>query len=177
MRLPRFSVFALLVSIAAPAFTAVPHKQSPMRYKELWLDSPFTTKPTKETTPPPTPNPLEDYTLASLCKIEQGWHVILINKKDRTDRVRLKPEKQNKLGFRVVSVENPESRTGARVQIDAAGSLGWVEFEPKFLVVKGASPRTGANKGTQGKNGRLRNVPPIPGYKPKVSKIPVPRKK
>ena len=106
-----------------------------------------------------------------------AWHVILINKKDRTDRVRLKPGEMHTNGFKVVNVVDPTSRTDATVEIQVGAQKGSVMFDPKYLTVKAATPKTpGKNSPKQNTGGyKPGQKPPIPGYKPKnVRKIPTP---
>jgi hypothetical protein len=128
--------------------------------------------------PPPAPpkdpplSPLDDYTLASLCKIKGGWHVILLNKKNREERVRLRPNESNKLGFRVVSVEHPTSHRDATVEIEIGTVRAIVKFESKFLQPHGPAVQAGMG---QGKRTNLHPQPPLPrGKVPHVNKLPTP---
>ncbi len=164
MRIATCPFASLILATLVSAHAAAPKEPELNRYESLWTDSLFTSKP-PAVVPPDQPNALKDYTLASLCRIQHGWHVVLLHKKDRSKRLRLTPYGFTKSGFRVVSVENPSTRE-ARVEIHADGQKGWVHFESKFLTIRKAAPARGARPAL--------STPPIPGYKsPKVRKKPV----
>lgn len=152
------SVATVLVVTILPALSAVPKKQPLGRYAELWNDSPFTVKPAVDAPAEEVKNPLEDYTLAGACEMKGGWFVVLINKKDRNERIRLRPgveDKEN--GFQVVKVENGDSYLGTKVEIQTrSGMTGTVEYDKKFIVLKKATPRAPSKPGAKPK-------PPVPG--------------
>lgn len=170
MRVPLFSII-LLFLFAGSALAAVPKKKPIHRYKKLWEDSIFTSDPivVKGNR---GPNPLDDYTLASVCQLREGWHVVLINKKERHQRILIRPGEGSEDGFKVVAVKNPQTRE-AKVEIQAGDNKAWVTFEREFLTIKPAVVGSTA-KGTKPR--RHANLPPpIPGFnKPKVRRIPSP---
>ena len=118
-----FSVLGLL-----PATAEVPRK---MPIEKLHRLSLFPVKHVEPETPLP-PNPIDDYTLAGMAKLEDGWFVVLMNRKDRSTRIRISPNHFTEDGFRVVSVEAFNS-SRVRVQIEARGHTSWVKFEPKII--------------------------------------------
>lgn len=179
MRVAPYSIIVIYLFLAATAPAVIPKKQPNIRYKELWENSPFTSKPLPEKDVTPPENPLDDYTLASICKVDNGWHVVLLHKKDRTQRVRLTPAGSTEKDYKVISVEEPGSRQ-ARVEIDASGQKGWVTFEQKFLALKKPTMNVAGarTKGQPPRSKHNQGQPPIPGYKPsKVRKVPSPPSK
>ena len=120
-------------------------------------------------------NPLEDYTLAGVCKVKGGWFVVLINKKDRNERLRLRPGKSTDQGFEVVNVEQGSKRLETKVEIKTrGGKTGWVEYDEKLIAVKKAVPKAPAGGKPGAKN------PPVPQrggpQRPGASTPPVPGK-
>lgn len=136
MNVARISLTLFLFGTLIPttASAAVPKKRLPHHYETLWTNSPFTSKPIEPSTSPP-PNPVEDYTLAGLSRVEDGWFVVLIHKIDRSKRIRLSPHQCTASGFGVVAIEHPTTRQ-VRVKIEAEGQSAWVQFEPKFLTLR-----------------------------------------
>lgn len=120
----------------------------------------------------PPINPLKDYTLSSVCKMSDGWHVSLINKKKRGDRIHLRPRFSTHK-YKIISVEN-EDRLEARVQIQAEGHRVYVQFERKFLTIAKhkTKPKTDPNKGKKDRSYGSGGVNPNKGKK--IRKIPVP---
>lgn len=162
---------AILMGTILPAISAVPIKQPLGRYAELWTDSPFTVKPPIDAPEVEEENPLDDYTLAGACKMKGGWFVVLINKKDRNERVRIRPGVENLSGFQVVGVENEGGYMDTKVQIQTRnGKKGTVEYDKKFIVLRKATPRAPTRKPTAKPGQR----PPIPG---RSSRPPMPTKK
>lgn len=155
------SAFLAHLTIAVSAHAVIPKEPVLKRYESLWTDSPFTSRP-PAVVPPDRRNALKDYTLASLCRVKHGWHVVLLHKKDRNKRIRLEPRGSSESGFKVISVENPTTRQ-ARVEIEARGGKGWVRFESEFLEIRmattGRPPPSGAG---QGQAKHLRRVPTAP---------------
>ena len=162
----------ILMGTILPAISAVPKKQPLGRYAELWTDSPFTVKPLIVAPEVEEENPLDDYTLAGACMMKGGWFVVLINKKDRNERVRIRPGVENLNGFQVVGVENEGGYMETKVQIQTRnGKKGTVEYDKKFIVLKKATLRAPTRKPTAKPGQR----PPIPGRS--TSRSPTPSKK
>lgn len=160
------SAAALLAGMVLPVHSAVPRKQPLGRYAELWTKSPFTVPPVIAPTVKDEANPLDDYTLAGVCQIKGGWFVVLINKKQRGDRIRIKPNETNTEGFKVVSVRNGTKYKDTKVEIAYAGNkTAWVEYDDKFMVLKKATAAPARGKpGSQ----------PKPGGKPGTARPPMP---
>lgn len=165
------SLFGLVV----PASGAVPKKRLYQEYEVLWQSSLFTTPSVEAAALAPPPlNPVEDYTLAGLSKVEGGWFVILMNKKDRTQRVRLVPNASSDSGFQVTDVENPSSRQ-VRVQITSGTDTGWVSYDPAFLTLRAAGPATPPQPGVQViANPNREDSPELKNGGSRVHRVPMP---
>ncbi|NNC89838.1 MAG: hypothetical protein HKN82_15380, partial [Akkermansiaceae bacterium] len=150
-------LLAIAAAAALPAHAAAPKKRPSTIYQRLWSDSPFTVKP-----PPPEaeeagPGPLEDFTLASVSKLQEGWFVVLMNKKKREERIRIVPGETSGDGFKVLEVkQEPASYKDTKVQLAYKGDTGWVGYEDKFLALKTAAPARQATpqRGTPARGAR-----------------------
>jgi hypothetical protein len=99
----------------------MPRKQPLGRYSKLWLTSPFTVKPVEEPKEAP-PSALDDYTLAGVAQVKDGWFVVLMNKKKRDERVRLRPGEANPQGFKVMNVTHGDGYKETKVRSSLAGA-------------------------------------------------------
>lgn len=81
--------FLLLLPLTVAA--DIPRKPSPTRYTTLWNPSPFTTKPVIEGEVREEESPLDDYALGGVSKVEEGYFVVLLNKKDPQQREVIEP--------------------------------------------------------------------------------------
>lgn len=168
MNLTRLGVIALLGVSTLSTFASVPRKQRLDRYAKLWTKSLFTVPPDVVAPEIVEENPLEDYTLAGVAEIKGGWFVVLINREDRAKRVRIKPGAANEEGFKVVKVEEGSGFMDTKVQVETSGGKqGWVEYDKKFLVLKGATPsapaaNTSGNRGQVTARPGTPNRPPVP---------------
>ncbi|MGB6223311.1 hypothetical protein [Haloferula sp.] len=151
---------SLLASAAAPAQPTL------TRYMKLWTDSPFTTKPEiiKEDF-----NPLEDYALGGISKLEDGYYAILLNRKKPDDKIVIYPGEKS--DFEVIDVTWPTgSWKDAVVTVRSGTKTGIVKFEDKLLTLKAApaqaTQKPAAAAPTIGK--------PAPGAKPST-RTPRPR--
>lgn len=141
----------------APLLAGVPSKQVATRYMNLWSQSPFTIPPKAPDVVVEESNPLEDFTLAGVCKLQKGWFVVLINKKQREERVSIKPDQENSEGFQIVKVEEGGGHMDTRVEIRTrGGKSGWVEYDKKFIAVRTTVPTNPAGRAQP-------NQPPVPG--------------
>ena len=119
-----------------------PKKQPIGRYVSLWTNSPFTVKPEVEA-PEEIPNALEDYVLTGVSKLPEGYFVVLMNKKQRDERIRIAPNDYNAAGFKVVNVkQDPYDYMKTEVEIAVGGGrTGTVTYEEKYLALKAPSPQ------------------------------------
>ena len=138
MMFPRLSLILLIGGGASIAFAEVPRKLSQAKLRQLSI---FPVAEEKKLVPPPKPHPADDYTLAGITKVEDGWFVVLLHKKDRSNRIRLSPHDFTTSGFQVISVENATTRD-VRVEIEADGRRTWVGYDPKVLTVRKANTKS-----------------------------------
>jgi hypothetical protein len=176
---------ALVLSLGAAVFAeGVPRKQPVGRYAKLWTQSPLTEKP-----PPPPPkeqvSELDDYTLAGVSPLDGGYSVVLINKKERDNRIHLLPGMTDPPnGFKVISViQDPFEKSNTSVEIQtASGKKGRVGYEEKYLALKAAAvskqpaqkndPKANNNSKIPGVNAP-KTQPPNPRA-PRVRRVPTP---
>lgn len=163
----------ILLMLPIVVLADVPKKPTLTRYRNLWNDSLFTSKPIPETGPArPEENPLEDYALGGISRLQDGYYAILINKKDPSDREVIKPGGDS--GFTIVDVKWDESNWKQTVATVQSGShRGSVGFDDKLMTPKTAAPQ----QAQQAQPGR----PNIPGanqnnpQRPTGARTPRPR--
>lgn len=150
-----FLLACSLLQVSSPAAMAeVPRKAPLSKYAGLWTDSPFTAKP-----PPPTAgpasNPLEDYSLAGVSPIGNGYRVTLLNKKQPDERIFVFSDQPNaKHGFKILGVERKQGDPmGTVVRLQSGALTGTVSYDEKLLTI--ATPQQKPN--AQGQ-------PKPPGY-------------
>lgn len=163
-----------LLSFLLCAVTAVtlqadepPETYIPSRYYDLWKNSPFTDPPPVEEKEE-VKNDLEDWVLMGVRKYKDSQIVTVVNSKDRAQRVEIPSSDANELGFAILEVKMARSFLNTEVRLQKGPHRGWVQYDPKFLVVKRAVGPSKSSK-TSSKQ------PPRPGS-PTQSKPPVPGK-
>jgi hypothetical protein len=111
---PMLRVLPLLLTTSALAGVVaadLPRKAPLTKYSTLWTDSPFTSKP-----PPPeqvaAANPLEDYALAGVSPIPDGYRVTLLNRKDPQQRIVVETHKPSE-GFKILGINRKPASTPA----------------------------------------------------------------
>jgi len=161
-----------LLSFLLCAVTAVtlqadepPETYIPSRYYDLWKNSPFTDPPPVEEKEE-VKNDLEDWVLMGVRKYKDSQIVTVVNSKDRAQRVEIPSSDANELGFAILEVKMARSFLNTEVRLQKGPHRGWVQYDPKFLVVKRAVGPSKSSK-TSSKQ------PPRPGS-PSQSKPPVP---
>ncbi|MBK1882945.1 hypothetical protein JIN85_10990 [Luteolibacter pohnpeiensis] len=124
------------VGMATLLSAEVPRKAPITRYTKLWTESLFTTKP-----PPLTAqeekNPLEDYTLAGISPISDGYRITVLNRKNPEDRISF-DSNDSKAAFKLVSVKKGDRPMDTVVRLSAGSKTGTVRFEPELLTLKAA---------------------------------------
>lgn len=126
----------LLLALALTGWAAadLPRKAPITKYTRLWTDSPFTSKP-----PPPEAgpvvNPLEDYALAGVSPILNGYRVTLLNKKKPEERIIVEGDKATE-GFKILSVvRKAGDPLGTVVKMMSGTVTGTVAFDEKLLTL------------------------------------------
>lgn len=144
----------------------VPRKPLPSKYRNLWQNSPFTTKPV--TVSGPVYNPLDDYVLLGVSPIEEGYRVTMLNRKRPNDGRVIVESNKEKDGYKIVDVvRSPGNPLKTTVRLSRAGKTGTIGFEDKFLTLK-APP---ANARAQQPNNRAQ--PGVPNTnQPPGTRVP-----
>ncbi|MFC7336313.1 hypothetical protein ACFQY0_03920 [Haloferula chungangensis] len=128
-----FTLISLWLGAASILSAGAPTQPTLTRYSKLWINSVFTTKPDPVTIE--AQNPLEDYALGGISKLEDGYYAILLNKKKPEDKVVIYPGQKNE--FEVLDVKWPSgSWRDAVVTVRSGSTTGTVEFDDKLLTVK-----------------------------------------
>jgi len=167
------AAFAFIGTVAAD----VPVKAPPTKYRNLWENSPFTSKP-----PPPeqgpVSNPLEDYALGGVSPITGGYRVTLLNKKKPEERITVDTDSP-KSGFKILEVTRKSGDPlGTIVRMSSGALTGTVSFDDKLLTLAAppapAKTQPGAQPGQPpvlpGANGQ----PGIPQRQPRPRVVPPP---
>lgn len=149
------SILLATLALAGTVAADVPVKAPPTKYRTLWENSPFTSKP-----PPPeegpVANPLEDYALGGVSPISGGYRVTLLNKKKPEERITVDTDNP-KSGFKILSVTRKSGDPlGTIVRMSSGALTGTVAFDDKLLTL---APPPAAAKPQPGQPGQ----PPIPG--------------
>lgn len=158
--------FPIWLALAALASAGAPTQPTLTRYSKLWVNSVFTTKPEIVAN---NVNPLEDYALGGISKLEDGYYAILLNRKKPDEKVVIYPGEKN--DFEVLDVKWPTgSWRDAVVTVRNGKNSGVVKFEDKLLTVKTAPAKAPNVKGK----------PPVkigkrPQTKPGKARTPRPR--
>lgn len=131
----------ILLSLVGWAAADLPRKAPLTKYRTLWQDSPFTSKPV-EAGGPAVANLLDDYSLAGISPIEGGYRVTVMNKKKPGERIYVySDEPDAKHGFRIEAVEKNEGGPRATVvRMSAHGQRGTLAYDESLLALA-AAPR------------------------------------
>lgn len=145
MKIPTF--FAIGAALVSPVFADAPKQPTLTRYSKLWTNSVFTTKPVMEGKV--EENPLEDYALGGISKLQDGYYAILFHRTKPDEKIVIYPGAKS--DFEVLDVNWPEgSWKDAVVTVRNGSNTGTVEFEDKLLTVKPA-PQVAARVTPQAK--------------------------
>lgn len=137
-----FRMLLLVLATAGWAAADLPKKTPKTKYRGLWENSPFTSKP-----PPPEEgpvvNPLEDYALAGVSPITGGYRVTLLNKKKPEERIFVFSDDVNpKHGFKILGVERKSGDPlGTVVRLSSGPVTGSVSYDDKLLTITQAAPK------------------------------------
>lgn len=159
---------SLLCAVTAVTLQAdePPETYIPSRYYDLWKNSPFTDPPPVEEKEE-VKNDLEDWVLMGVRKYKDSQIVTVVNSKDRAQRVEIPSSDANELGFAILEVKMARSFLNTEVRLQKGPHRGWVQYDPKFLVVKRAvgpskSPKT-SSKQPPRPGSTSQSKPPVPG--------------
>jgi hypothetical protein len=174
MKFPNYHPAFLFLTLTSIAVADVPKKAPLSRYTNLYMNSPFTSKP-----PPaeagPENNPLDDYALigvSSIGKISgiEAHRVTLINKKKPEERITVisaDPKSQ----FKILGVTTkPGNPLDTVVKMSSGAMTGTVAFDEKLLTIAAVAPKTPV-PGQQLQPG----APPIQPGMPMPQRQPRPR--
>jgi hypothetical protein len=133
--------------LAIPLLAAPPVKPAKSRYTPLWSNSPFTAKPIiNAPSGPPPVNPMDDYALGGVTQFPDGYFVILINKKDPTEKITVQPGVHSEfkvlsvnMGVDSISEDGKMINEGASVKLANGSMQGEVKYDDKIMAMKGAS--------------------------------------
>jgi len=167
------AAFAFSGTVAAD----VPVKAPPTKYRTLWENSPFTSKP-----PPPeegpVSNPLEDYALGGVSPISGGYRVTLLNKKKPEERITVDTDSP-KSGFKILEVTRKSGDPlGTIVRMSSGALIGTVSFDDKLLTIAAppapAKTQPGAQPGQPPVPAGANGQPGIPQRQPRPRVVPPP---
>ena len=162
------SIIFIWLTLAAIAAAGAPTQPTLTRYSKLWINSVFTTPAEVVNV---DVNPLEDYALGGISKLEDGYYAILLNRKKPDEKVVIYPGQKNE--FEVLEVEWPtDSWKDAVVPVKTGSKTGVVKFEDKLLTLKAAPAQAPQAKGQPPTNPAVK--PPTSSGQPAV-RTPRPR--
>lgn len=132
-------ILSILALGAGELLAAPPSRPSQARYTKLHRDSPFTSKPISQGTVE-APNPMEDFALGGVSRLNDGYYVILFNKKKAGEKVVLRPGAKDNV-FQVEEVKwSDKNWKETEVVLRTGSRTGSVTFEEALLKVKPATP-------------------------------------
>lgn len=164
----------------------LPRKAPDSRYRPLWDNSPFTSRPVAvEIEDVPEENPLEEFSLIGVSPSTDGFRVTLINRNDPSERIIVDSGRKNpNHDFKVLEIDRkPGLPLATTVKLSKGNSIGTVSFEPEMLTLApppvpnrgqeaaqagGAPPQpaqAGDDRGAR-RQPRPRVVPPAQGNPP-----------
>jgi hypothetical protein len=127
----------LLPLFAASAVAQEPVDKPVEAYRTLWTSSPFTTPPPPGEGPAEV-NPMDDYALSAVSPVAGGYMVVIVNKKDPSDRIRIVSGQPSEFTIeKVIPGEGPRETV---VELSHGTKKGKVEFDEKLLVIRQAPP-------------------------------------
>lgn len=134
------------------------------RYRSLWQSSPFTSP--AEDRPVPKANPIDHYVLGGISKFENGYHLVLFDRRDPAGRIVIRPGVRHPI--RVVGVERSSDHPiNTRVTIREGEHQGVVAFDMDFIRTMSpgtkTSPKTPSGEALSGNRPiRTRTLPSAP---------------
>jgi hypothetical protein len=138
--------FLLLLMLGQLSQASPPIKPEVSRYAELWLNSPFTTKPIVDNGAYVAPvNEIDDWSLGGVSKFPDGYFVILLNKKKPGERKVIEPGSNS--AFKVLAVtDNADDYRKTTVKVSYNGMEGIVTYAADTkATVTAANPNAQMN--------------------------------
>jgi len=137
--------------LSGVAFAAAPVKVPNSRYARLWTNSPFTVKPAVTTDADKNVvNPFEDLALGGVSLVNDGYFLVLLNKKEQGKKIIVEPGRESE--YQVLEVRSdPLDPKKTEVVIQMGGRQGTVTYDEKLLA---AAPKPVPQPGQR---------PPVPG--------------
>ena len=128
----------------ALAMADTPRPPTLTRYSRLWTDSPFTSKPVGPAAVAPD-NPLNDYVLGGASRLNDGYYVILLNKKKPEEKQVIRPGSSSE--FEVLAVNWSEGAwKDTTVTVRHGANTATLGFDDGLLQVN--TPPAAAAAGT-----------------------------
>ncbi|TAE76780.1 MAG: hypothetical protein EAZ65_01280 [Verrucomicrobia bacterium] len=186
-------VISLSLMLPVIVHAGAPQKKNVASYSQLWLNSPFTSKP-----PAPERGPelsaFEDWALGGVSEIEGGYMVTLLHKKNVGETQIIRPSgtiSTGKDGMKYLKPGDPGSFKVERVdfgssdwkttkvQLSSDGRVGAVEFDDKLIApAASAAPVGNRPPGQPGQPGvpAIQNPPGLiqpqpPGLRPPRQRV------
>lgn len=129
---PRILIIAL--ALTGWVVAEKPVKPPLTKYRPLWDNSPFTTKPVGPGVIEEE-NPLEDYALGGVSPIVGGYRVTLLNKKTPEERIIVNSDRPSG-GYKILSViRKSGDPLGTVVNMSIGSKTGTVSFDEKLLTL------------------------------------------
>jgi hypothetical protein len=121
---------------------AAPEKRGVDQYSRLWLDSPFT-RPAEPVVQAPRPGQLDDFVLMGVSQLPDGYFVVLVNKKQRDERIVIVPGDVTSRRYRVDRVvQDPDDVMATQVTISVDGrETAVLEYDRRPLGRKAVEKR------------------------------------
>lgn len=139
-------LLAGLVAAAACSGAAradIPRKAPILKYKSLWENSPFTTKPAPAATPDAAP--LEEYSLLGISPVSGGYRVTLGTKSKESGEKRIhvfSNESNATHGFTIDRVEiDRDKPLNSKVHLNTPTGPGTVVFDQAALAARAPQPQ------------------------------------
>jgi hypothetical protein len=159
---------------AAMASADIPRKAPVLKYKSLWENSPFTTKPAPAAAPEAAP--LEEYSLLGISPISGGYRVTLGTKSKESGEKRIhvfSNETNAAHGFTIERVEiDRDQPLNSKVHLNTPTGPGTVVFDQAALAARAPQPRPAMQMNAQGQPGQPQ--PGQPAVQPPAGQPPQP---
>lgn len=132
---------------------SVPEHPPIDRYAKLWEKSPFEFEIIVEEEVVEEENPFEDLALAGFSSDGSVSFVTLFNTKDpNADRIRLRSDRPNEDGFKILRVERGSSYKDTVVHLQKGNDVGTATYDEKRLAMKPSGAVGGPAPGARGGN-------------------------
>lgn len=161
--------FCLILAPLVPVAVAeTPRPPTLTRYSRLWTDSPFTSKPAGPASISPD-NPLNDYVLGGASRLNDGYYVILLNKKKPEEKKVIRPGSSSE--FEILAVNwSSTAWKDTTVTVRHGANTATLGFDEQALKVQ--TPPAGASTTPPGFPGGIQPTPTPISPNPNVDPNP-----